>query len=85
VLVSIDGFLHRRLRNQIIKTNVTLRPSLLNGDVDRDNSVTSFDRQQAQFKINQFTTGPEDSDGDGKVTQNDLTIISGNIGQVGDN
>jgi len=85
ILISINGFLHRRLVAQVINKDVTLRPSLLNGDINRDNSVTIADLTQARQKLGRFTVGPEDADGDGQVTQNDLDIISKNIPQVGDN
>ena len=85
LLLTIPGFLHKRLRNQVINIDTTLRPTLLNGDVDRDNAITQLDTRAVQGKIGQFTNGPEDADGDGRITQNDVTIIIMNLGKVGDN
>lgn len=85
ILISVPGFLHKRLKNQLINADITLSPTLLNGDVNHDNLVSNLDLTQAQRKLGQFTTGPEDVDGDGQVTQNDLNIITRNLGQIGDN
>ncbi len=85
ILVSIPGFLHKRIVGQVINANIVLRPSLFNGDVIRDNAITQTDYNRALQKLGQFTSGPEDVDGDGSVTVNDLNIIQKNIGLVGDN
>jgi hypothetical protein len=85
VLVSINGFLHRRLKNQVFKVDTTVRPQMVNGDVNHDNAITQADLTQAQRKLGQFTVGPEDVNGNGSVTQADLDIITKSLGQVGDN
>lgn len=77
-----------------VNQNVTgVNVSLINGDVDGDNEVTSDD---LTFMMTAFGTsvGPPpspkwdarcDLDGEGEVTSDDLTFLMTNFGKIGDN
>jgi hypothetical protein len=81
--VAVTGFLSRRIPNFTTGQGTFITPLIFNGDVDRNNAVTQGDLTRAQAKLGQFTTGPEDVDGDGRVTSADINIITNNIGKVG--
>lgn len=84
ILIKIPGFLNKRI-NGISTTSGLIRPSqFLAGDVNRDNAVTAADLGLATAKLGRFTKGPEDVDGDGKVTVNDINLINLNLGKRGD-
>lgn len=85
-LLSVPGFLRRRLKNQVVNADTTLTPQLYNGDVDRDNAVTSIDVRAVRLKLNRPANGdPADVNGDGVIDANDLNIVIANVGRVGDN
>ena len=57
--------------------------SLINGDVDGDNEVTSTDLSRVLKNLGQ-ATADGDLNGDGSVAEEDLSIVLKNLDLVGD-
>jgi hypothetical protein len=62
-----------------------LNISLLNGDINGDNSVGGADFNLLRNAWGTTTTGPEDLNGDGSVGGLDFNILRNSWGQIGDN
>jgi len=85
-----NHFLNRRLSGVQLGTNVAgVNATLINGDIDGDNSITVFDYDRLSAAFDSTTGGSgwdvqADLDGDGAVTVFDYDILSQNFDQSGD-
>lgn len=96
IYIKIRGFLYKRIRNASTNNGFILTPLMLAGDVnivlDRnnkpigygDNTIDDRDVLAVQKHMGQAWNGPEDVDGDGRVTVNDLNLVVANLGRNGD-
>ena len=86
LLIKVPGFLTRRIPAINTDSTGALRtPIMYAGDVNGDDVVDANDLNAITAKLGQFTSGPEDIDGDGRVTTNDVALAQANQGQRGDN
>ena len=87
IRVTIPGFLKRRINGIYVgePNQPAFEMTFVNGDVNKDNSITDADWRQVQPLLNRNSTGIEDVDGDRRITINDIRIIQRNLGKVGDN
>jgi hypothetical protein len=83
---GVNRFLARSQTVTLGATGVTgLSYSLLNGDINGDNSVGGADFNLLRNAWGTTTTGPEDLNGDGSVGGLDFNILRNSWGQIGDN
>lgn len=89
VALTAPGFLRKVLPNVNLSNNPTISASLVNGDIDLDNSVTIFDYIQLSWNFDQ-NVGDEgvnalaDLDGDGSITIFDYIVLSQSFDLTGD-
>ena len=82
VRIRIPGFLSLLIHSY--STASTYVTDLIRaGDVNGNNAVDTGDLFAVQTRLNQYWTGPEDVDGDGRVTTHDLMLVQKNQGAVG--
>ncbi len=95
VRVKPVGFLSRLISSLRVGVGQTVSPLFLAGDCNPifdttgmltgygDNAITMADVMWVQSHLGRYSTGPEDVDGDGIVTQRDLDLVTANLGQRG--
>jgi len=81
--VVVDGSWLRRRQETLLSHIVSLNFSLLNGDVNRNNTVDDEDLLGVLFDFGS-SNSPADLNNDGIVDDEDLLIVLFNFGQAGD-
>ena len=84
IYVTVPRFLRRKITNVSTGDHPVVRTTLIIGDVNGDNVVDMKDYNLVKAKLGILTTETVDVDGDGKVTQHDLDLITANMDIRGD-
>ena len=80
--VRVNGFLSVKL-NSVVTSTGQFKAAMYAGDTDNSNSITQADVNAVQALLGQYSTTSADVNGDGQVTVDDLAIVQGNLGRVG--
>ncbi|MDE2125049.1 MAG: hypothetical protein KGJ62_00480 [Armatimonadetes bacterium] len=97
VYITIPKCLRRRVTRANIPAHQLISTSMILGDVNPvkdpttlqivrygDNVIDAKDVVAVLLRMGQWYSGPEDVDGDGRVTSRDLAIVESNLGKAGD-